>query len=170
MTQPRGTPRDQAAARDPGCDADPEVWAPRLGRILDRQRELYEHLAELADVQSRCIESDQTDGLLDVLGRRQVVIEEIARTNEEISPFVLAWDRLVAALPDKHRAALHARFEAVARLVDEIAARDEADRVTLESRRANIGQEIQSLSRSRGAVSAYSRGPQSGPMFQDSRG
>jgi hypothetical protein len=157
--------------RDPHAPAsDPDIWAPRLGRLLDRQRDLYEHLAGLAEEQSACIESDRTDGLLDVLARRQVVIEEISRINEDVAPFVRTWATLVVSLPERHRSALRTRFDAVARLVDRIAARDEADRAALERRRESVGLDIQSISRSRGAVTAYSRLPQSDPVFQDRHG
>lgn len=173
MTKPPESPAPPAAHRAQPPN-DPEVWAPRLARILDRQHALYEQLAALAADQSRCIDSEETDGLLEILGRRERLIEEIAATNQEVSPFTLAWDRLAPTLPERHRAALRQRFDSVAKLVDQIAERDDADRKRLETRRTQIGQEIEGLTnanRARGAVNAYTRpASPSGPIFQDSRG
>lgn len=172
MTDP-GSIDHGAKQRDPsGRDPmrNPDVWVPRLARILDEQRELYSALAALAADQTRLIETDDTDSLLELLGRRQTLIEHIARTNQEMAPFTQGWDRLAPTLPEKHRSSLRARFDEVARLVERISEQDDADRRRLEVRRARIGQEIEGVSRGRGALAAYTRPAEPGPAFQDSRG
>ncbi|MBL8746767.1 MAG: flagellar export chaperone FlgN [Phycisphaerae bacterium] len=163
------------SSRTPTADQphpDPEVWAPRLARILDLQITLYEQLAALAAEQSQFIDAEETDGLLDILGRREQLIEQIALTNQEVAPFVQSWERLAPTLPSRHRIVLRQRFDSVAAIVDQIAQRDEADRKRLEARRTRIGQEIEGLSNVRGAINAYTRPavPGGGPIFQDSRG
>ncbi len=160
----------QFNSNGPTASPDPEVWAPRLARILDRQLGLYEQLAALATEQSRFIDAEETDGLLEILGRRERLIEQIALTNQEVAPFTQSWDRLAPTLASRHRIELRQRFDTVAKLVERIAERDDADRKRLEARRTQIGQEIESLSQVRGAINAYTRPPATGPIFQDSRG
>lgn len=169
-TDNRSRPGPAVPVVSPGSDPHAGVWAPRLARLLDHQRGLYEELAALAREQSRCIDADETDGLLEVLGKRQRVIEEISRTNQEVSPFTQAWDRLAPSLSESDRRELRARFDAVGALVEKIAAGDEADRKRLEARRVKVGQEIEGLSAARGALKAYARPAATSPMFQDSRG
>lgn len=149
---------------------DPEVWAPRLARILDRQIELYERLAALASEQSSHIDSEDADALLEILGRREGLIEQISAINGEIGPFTQSWERLAPGLPSRHRIELRRRFDAVSALVERIATIDDADRQRLESRRAKIGREIEGLSNARGAVRAYNQPAPSASRFQDSRG
>lgn len=160
----------QSSSNPAAPHPNPEIWVPRLARILDRQLSLYGQLAALAAEQSRFIDAEETDGLLEILGRRERLIEQIALTNTEVAPFTQSWDRLAPTLPSRHRIELRQRFDSVAKLVDQIAERDDADRKRLEVRRAQIGQEIEGLSNVRGAINAYTRPSTSGPIFQDSRG
>ncbi|MDX2114367.1 MAG: flagellar export chaperone FlgN [Planctomycetota bacterium] len=163
-------PADRSAHAEPAAPAPADAWAPRLARILDRQRELYESLASLSEQQSRCIESDSTDELLAVLDARQRIITQITAANEEITPFVQDWTALSAALTEPQRLQLRSRFDDVARLVTAIAARDEDDRKRLEERRSAVGREIVGLSRGREALGAYGRpGAPLDARFQDRR-
>lgn len=152
--------------------ADPDVWAPRLARLLERQRALYEDLDALSRTQGPLIASEQTDALLEVLARRQGLVDQLTLVNQDIAPFSSDWARLSASLSDHHRATIRERFEAVAALASAITARDEEHRRALEARRADIGAELAGLSRARGAVAAYGSGRSAGaaPRFQDREG
>ncbi len=153
-----------------------EVWAPRLARVLDRQREVYERLESLSLSQAGLIQADETDRLLDVLGERQRLIEQLGALNEELAPFTERWGELAPRLSEPMREELRRRFDDVSRLVGSIAERDEADRCALEARRGAVGRELEMVSRGRGALSAYARsqggGPESGsnPRYQDRHG
>ena len=155
---------------------NPDVWAPRLARVLDRQREIYERLELISLSQAQLISEDQTDDLLSVLGQRQSLIEQLSALNDELAPFAERWNELAPRLSEEHREALRQRFDDVGRLVESITRRDEGDRRALEARRSTVGNELQSLTRSRGAVAAYARAQTPGgreapdPRFQDRRG
>lgn len=153
-----------------GIHGNPEVWAPRLARVLDRQREIYERLELLSLSQAALINEDQTDDLLAVLGQRQSLIEQLTALNDEMAPFAERWSELAPRLSEHHRSALRQRFDDVGRLVESITRRDEGDRRALEARRSSVGSELQSLTRSRGAVAAYSRAQTPEARFQDRRG
>lgn len=167
------------APESSGADAlhgNPDVWAPRLARVLDRQREIYEKLELLSLSQAQLISEDQTDDLLAVLGQRQTLIEQLSALNEEMAPFAERWSELAPRLSEQHRESLRQRFDDVGRLVESITRRDEGDRRALEARRSSVGSELQSLTHSRGAVAAYTRVQTPGgrealnPRFQDRRG
>lgn len=155
---------------------NPDVWAPRLARVLDRQREIYEKLELLSLSQAHLISEDQTDDLLAVLGQRQTLIEQLTALNDEMAPFAERWSELAPRLSEQHREALRQRFDDVGRLVESITRRDEGDRRALEARRSSVGNELQSLTHNRGAVAAYARVQTPGgrqaaePRFQDRRG
>lgn len=149
---------------------NPRTWVPRISRLLDRQLGLYARLDELSKSQTAHIENDETDELLAVLLRRQSVIDDITKANEELGPFRDRWGILSKSLDDRERGELRERLEALESLVDSISRRDEADRRTLEARRRLVGSEIESLARGRGAVNAYQRDPQNAPRFQDRQG
>ncbi len=167
-----GNPAESDARESGAADhCDPRLWGPRLQRILDRQHDLFGRLNELSLAQRLLIEQEDTDGLLDLLARRQSIIEQIDRTNEEVAPFSDAWERLSAQLPEATRLSLRERFEAVAALVSAIATRDEHDRALLSRRRDSIGDDLQNMGRSRGAMAAYARTADPvDPVFKDERG
>ncbi len=167
MSAPRGQPLQPATPHE-----SPALWAPRLARVLDRQRDLYLRLDALSRTQADAIHAEDTDGLLSILAQRQALIDDIAALNEDLAPFVDRWDDLAPRLSPEQRAPLRARFDEVAQLVKEIADRDDADRRVLESRRAVVAAELNSLSSARGAVRAYAgadRGAPS-PRYQDRTG
>lgn len=180
-TNPRpGGAAKPAPASAPGefdaIHGNPEVWAPRLARVLDRQREIYERLELLSLSQARLISDDQTDDLLAVLGQRQSLIEQLTVLNDELTPFAERWSELAPRLSEELREGLRQRFDDVSRLVESITRRDEGDRRALEARRSSVGSELQSLTHSRGAVAAYARVQTPGgreaqaPRYQDRRG
>lgn len=169
MADDRGSYKfaDAAGRSSPGPHDDPSVWAPRLARILDTQLELYTRLDALGPEQRRCIDEQAPERLLDVLARRQSIIEEIQAANELIEPFSRDWSRLAPALSESQRAALRERFDRVAALVEAICRRDDDDRRALELERARVGSELGTVARARGAVNAYGKPGESGPRFQD---
>lgn len=171
---PAPTHRPRTDHPEPGVRAalhdEPSVWAPRLARVLDDQRALYQQLDGLSRAQAALITAEDTDSLLEVLGRRQVLIDAIAALNEELAPFAERWDDLAPRLDAPQRSRLRAGFDEVSRLVTEIAQRDDADRRLLEARRNAVGSELGAVSHARGAVRAYARPDHAAPRYQDRTG
>lgn len=159
-------PRSGAPASDP-VHENPDVWAPRLSRILERQQQLYEQLEMMGADQRRVIDAGQTDLLLEILGRRQQVIDQIATTNDEVLPFSKSWDRLAPMLSEQQRTLLRERFDRVATAVERICRRDESDRQALEAQRRRVGEEVAQLARAQDAVAAYGRPADSSARFED---
>lgn len=150
----------------------PSVWAPRLARVLDEQCRLYEQLDELSQHQSVCVESGETELLLDVLAQRQGVVEQVTEVNGLLEPFVSRWETLSEALDDAQRDALRSKLARLDDLVDRITKRDESDRIKLEQQKGQVAQELGSAVRQRNAAAAYGRGTPAnqGPRYQDRQG
>ncbi len=162
--------RTQSAPEDP--HARPELWAPRLGRILDEQIEAYEELLGLAESQGALIDEGKSDELIALLARRQTVVERATQIGRRLEPFTARWGELAPRLGDGQRREIADRTSRLDSLLERIAAVDDADRRRLEQRRDEVGREIGSLASKRSAVAAYgdaSRGP-AGPRYQDRRG
>lgn len=164
--------QDILAGTDP--HANPEVWAPRLVRVLDRQVELYGELEKLSSRQSDLVQGDEPDALLDLLARRQVIVEQVTHLNQQLEPFTRQWETLVERLSSAQRDTIAQRTTRLDELIGAITARDEADRRILEARRKSVAGEINGLSNKRAAVAAYggartARTPVS-PRFQDREG
>lgn len=161
---------DRVAAPSP--HEQPSVWAPRLARVLDEQCRLYEQLDELSQHQSVCVESGETELLLDVLAQRQGVVEQVTEVNGLLEPFVSKWDSLSEALDDTQRESLRAKLSRLDELVDQITKRDEADRVKLEAQKGRVAEELGGAVRQKNAAAAYGRAGQTqgGARFQDRQG
>ncbi len=161
--------------RQPASSAhsDPNIWAPRLSRLLDEAIDLYTRLDALAQRQARLIESEDHDALLIVLADRQGVVDRIAAHAAHLDPFTSRWNELEPTLTSDHRDVLRPRLDRLANLMDTIVKRDESDRHRLATMRDATANEIASLGRNQRAASAYTGGSgtvQTPPRYQDRTG
>ena len=164
--QPGATPGDQSALHE-----RPDIWGPRLLRILGEQVSHFEQLDELSVAQGELINTGRSDELLALLSRRQVLVDRITDINTELEPFLSQWRTLAPALPDALSQEIGQTMGTIDRLVEKITARDDADKTTLDQRRGAIQQELGSVARGRNAVAAYaSTGTTQPPRFQDRNG
>jgi hypothetical protein len=139
----------------------------RVARALTRQLDLYRRLDVLSQRQGRLIEDDDTDGLLAVLGERQVVVDEISGIGAELEPIRHRWEAFLQELPGPTREQLRSLVDALAEVAGVVAGRDESDRKRLELRRTAVGRELASVARGRSAVVAYGGTVGTVPFFQD---
>jgi len=114
------------------------------------------------------IEADKGDRLLELIDERQHVIDRLREATEMLDPLRAEWGGRASRTSPESQEAIRSRTEAVSALLDQIGARDEEARRRLAKRREEIGLEILSIGRGRGAIAAYggSGGPVR-PAFQD---
>lgn len=147
---------------------EPAEWAPRLSKILADQREVCLQLEQLSGRQGEQIRSGDTEALMQVLGERQELINRLGELNTEIEPYRREWAGFMGRLAAPERARMEAATLELRELVDRIWARDEEDRLALETQRSAVSSELTNLSRGRVALSAYGVRPEgAGPMYQD---
>ncbi len=168
MTEPHASP----ASSGGGLHDNPDLWLPRLTRILDDQVALYRTLSELADRQSGAISKGDTDALLSLLGQRQNYVERITALNEDLTPFTSRWDELSQKLPESRKHALRERIDELETLAKSIAKSDERDRVILEKQRDDVSGQLGGVTQQRSAANAYANGALHThvPRYQDRRG
>lgn len=146
---------------------DGVALGPRLEELLSLQQRYFSELESLGRTQSTLVEEERTTELLDLLGRRQRLIEGIAEINALLEPFRSRWDDVMRGLPPDMQDRVRRRVDALAGAAARIAERDEADRRNLERRRDAVAHELARLDRNRGALAAYGNTPAPGARFQD---
>ena len=60
--------------------------ADRFAGLLTQQRSVYQSLRSLSEQQTQFIASGDTSALLDVLGQRQQIVEQLTQINAETEP------------------------------------------------------------------------------------
>jgi hypothetical protein len=150
-----------------GPCGDPALWAPRLRRLIGEQCDLCRQIEAMGERQARCVLEDDTDGLLRVLAERQSLLDRLGALSEQTAPYRSGWERWALELPADEREAMRRLIGEMAASVERIAARDDADRGTLERRRARLAEGLSSVRRGRGALAAYAGDGPQGPRYQD---
>jgi len=154
-----------------GATSGQEPDAQRMAGLIGDQHALCTELESLSRAQSAMVEGGDTDGVLEVLGRRQRIIDRIAQLNESLAPMRERREQVLASLGNAERERIRTSIDQINELIERVRARDEQDRESMERRRTGIATELSGLARGRGAVAAYSgtRAPE-GPRFQDRNG
>jgi hypothetical protein len=109
---------------------------------LQDQVTCYQRLAKLAEIQHEHVQKSQTDQLLDVLSKRQQVLEEVADLEQLIGPAKQRWSDYLSALgPDQRNGAARLLAE-TRRLLEQITTADRNDAIVLQQRKLNLGRQI----------------------------
>ena len=138
---------------------------------LQDQVTCYQRLAKLAEIQHEHVQKSQTDQLLDVLSRRQQVLEEVADLEQLVGPAKRRWsDYLTALGSDQRQSAEHLLAE-TRRLLEQITTADRNDAMVLQQRKLNLGRQIGKASAARTlnrnyAAAAYGTRPSTMDIHQ----
>jgi hypothetical protein len=127
---------------------------------LEQQVGSYRRLAKLAEIQHEHVQHSRTEQLLDVLGQRQQVLDEVARLEQTIGPARRGWREYLATLGADDRANAETLLAETRRLLEEITTADRNDAMVLQQRKLNLGKQINQASAARKvnrnlATSAY---------------
>jgi septation ring formation regulator EzrA len=131
---------------------------------LHEQVECYRRLAKLAEIQHDHVQQGRTELLLEVLARRQEVLEQVARCETTIGPAKRQWPQYVAKLESGTRAEADTLLAETRRLLEEITTADRNDALVLQQRKLSLGNEIgrantaRQVNRSYAAAAYGSRG------------
>ncbi|MEL7088622.1 MAG: hypothetical protein AAGL98_09325, partial [Planctomycetota bacterium] len=101
------------------------------------------------------IAQGQTEQLLAVLSERQVIVDQLTQTNDQIAPLRGRMSEIAQAAPNDRREQLRGLVAEVQGLLESIIQRDEADRQTLESSKARVSQELSNVNTAPAAINAY---------------
>ena len=117
-------------------DSDPIILA------LTQQVSCYQKLAKLAELQHQHVQKGETDELLNVLQRRQEVLNQIAGFEQTIGPAKRGWNDYLATLAVDQRVSAESLLAETRRLLEQITAADRNDTIVLQQRKLNLGRQI----------------------------
>ncbi len=95
------------------------------------------------------MQNSQTDLLLDVLTRRQQVLDEVADLEHLIGPAIRKWSDYLTTLPSDQRASAEGLLAETRRLLETITTADRNDAMVLQQRKLNLGKQINKASAAR---------------------
>ena len=109
---------------------------------LQQQVDCYRRLAKLAETQHQYVQQCQTERLLEVLTRRQEVLDQIAALEAALAPARGRWGDYLGGLPPARKAGAEALLAEKRRLLEEITAADKDDALVLQQRKLSLGRQI----------------------------
>jgi hypothetical protein len=113
---------------------------------LQEQVTCYQRLAKLAEQQHEHVQQSSTEALLDVLARRQEVLDHVSRLEQTIVVAKRRWGEYVGGLRSEQRAQAERLMGETRRLLEEITAADRNDALILQQRKLNLGKQISQAS------------------------
>ncbi len=116
---------------------------------LEEQVVCYRRLAKLAELQHEHVQQCQTEGLLEVLGRRQDVLHQIGRLEVSLQTAKGRWSEYLHDIDEDSRAKAEGLLAETRRLLEEITTADRNDALVLQSRKLNLGKAIQQATAAR---------------------
>jgi hypothetical protein len=109
---------------------------------LHEQVDCYRRLAKLAEIQHDYVQQGRTEQLLEVLGHRQEVLEQVADCERVSGPAKQRWADYVMSLATGARAEAETLLVETRRLLEEITTADRNDALVLQQRKLSLGNEI----------------------------
>lgn len=122
---------------------------------LQSQVECYRRLAKLAVLQHEHVQRGATEELLEVLGLRQQVLEQLSQLEKTVIPAKRQWASYVAGLDEPSRRLAEQLLAETRRLLEEITQADRNDALVLQQRKLNLGREIGQASAARQVNRSY---------------
>lgn len=110
--------------------------------ILEEQVGCYQRLAKLAELQHQHVQQGQTEALLEVLARRQEVLDQVARLEADLAPVKREWTSYLGSLAPEPRATAERLMDQTRRLLEQITTADRNDALVLQQRKMNLGRQI----------------------------
>jgi len=110
---------------------------------LQRQLACYHKLAQLADVQHTCVEQNRTRDLMQILGQRQEVLDQIADLEQVIGPAKRRWSDYLTELPADDRGVAEKMLAETRQLLERITRVDTDDSLILQQRKLSVSRDVQ---------------------------
>ena len=136
-------------------------------QALTDQLSCYRRLSKLAAIQHEHVQNNATDQLLDVLARRQEVLDQIAALEQQIRPAKRLWGDYLNTLQAPERETAERLLAETRALLEQITTADRNDSIVLQQRKITLGRQIHKATAARTinrqyAAAAY--GPRTSQM------
>lgn len=147
-----------------------QPWPQPLISLLEHQQSLVSDLSALAQQQATLISTGRTEQLMELLGRRQAVIDQFTATQAQLTELTSDLDARLKSVTEGQRDYIRSL---IAEIGDQLAAvmkRDAADQDSLRGGRDQVKEELAILGTARTARAAYGGPRNSAPRMADRRG
>ena len=129
---------------------------------LHGQVDCYRRLSKLAELQHEHVQQGRTEQLLEVLGHRQQVLDQLGALERVVAPAKRQWNEFLETLAGSARDEAERLLAETRRLLEAITAADCNDVLVLQQRKLNLGREISQAASARQvnrtyAAAAYGR-------------
>jgi hypothetical protein len=109
---------------------------------LEQQVNCYRRLAKLAEAQHEFVEQGQTDKLLEILGQRQQLLDQIAELEKSLAHAKRQWSQYVSGLTAAQREHAEELLLETRVLLEQITTADRNDALVLQQRKLNLGRQV----------------------------
>ena len=109
---------------------------------LEAQVACYKRLAKLAEQQHQFVQQGQTEALLEVLARRQEVLDQVARLETTLSSIKKNWSGYLEGLGALQQAQAQELLAQTRQLLEQITLADRNDTLVLQQRKQSLGRQI----------------------------
>lgn len=138
-----------------GAHGEPDVWLPRLQRLLADQFALTVELDAIDIRKASALDACDMETYLATLEERQPVIDAMTALNEDLKPFADRFAVLATGLKDEQREAVFAQAGKLDAALLAITQRDSIESGVLAERRDEIARELANIRNGRAALGAY---------------
>lgn len=133
----------------------------RMESLLERQCEICGGLAELSQSQNRLIAGDEPlEDLMVVLGRKQVLIDELQRVESELKPLRQSWRQCQAEIPVVRREYIDDLVRRAGQILEGVLELEELGRARLMESRQRVAHDLTHLDKGRRIPSVYAWRPE----------
>lgn len=122
---------------------------------LEKEVTLYRRLAKLAEIQHEHIGRDDAEGLLTVLGQRQLVLDDLGELERTVGPARRRWQDFLQELPTGLRQTIETLMLQTRELLEVITASDRNDTMILQQRKLNVGHQLNQAKKGQQAQRGY---------------
>jgi hypothetical protein len=150
-------------------ETEANASADRLIELLLHQKDLVAQLDRLADGQMELIDSGASDALLDLLGDRQRIVDELTASQDSVvglSRSLHGREDIAAGVRDRITALVDDISDRLLRVAD----RDEQDRARLRTARDRAAEGLSQVRTAKRARQAYVNDRTTNNRFADRRG
>lgn len=148
----------------------PSNWLHTLLTLLEQQRSMVNDLVALAQSQAALIAEGKTDRLLDLLAKRQAIIDGFTTSQSQLAELTGGMDERMDGTPPHERDRIKSLINEIGERLSQVMKRDEEDQKLLRSSRDQVVQEISKLGTAKQAHGAYRTNVSPTTRFADQRG
>jgi hypothetical protein len=145
-------------------------WLHSLMTLLQQQRAMVDELVTLGQSQAALIAEGRTDRLLDLLAKRQALIDGFTTSQSCLAELSGGLDERMDAAAPHERDRIKMLINEIGERLSQVMKRDEEDQKLLRSSRDQVVREMAKLGTARQARGAYRAAPPSTTRFKDQHG